>query len=231
MSGETRPVRILRALAAAPDVLSTSQIVDELAEGIEPRQKALAWYGSILRRQAQTGVVEKSGKVRSQRYHGAPTITWRITEEGEKLLAYIGDAPRRRAEEERLTAEMAAAVQARTEALSEAARLCSRETPRADRWATALRLRSLGCTLGEIGDLFGVSPEMIRQDLLLPEPPAPARPGPRPRPNRISGPRFAGATVVMPDSVLMLRIGKRKVYLTRDEARQLAEVIQAWEAA
>jgi hypothetical protein len=177
---ETRPHRILRCLAR--EVLSTSQIVDELAEGIEPRGQALSWYGSILRDQEQAGRVEQAGKVRSGRYNGAPTCTWRITDEGRKLLAYLDDAPLREAERERLEAEMAETASRRAEALAEGARIYSRGTPRAERWHAAVRLRRLGCTLEEIGELFGVTREMIRKELLLTEEP-PSRPmkGGRPR--------------------------------------------------
>lgn len=178
---ESRPVRILRALDCSPGPLSTSQIVDELAEGIEPRQQALSWYGQILRRHAQEGKVEAAGKVRSERYHGAPTVLWRITDEGRKLLAYIDDAPRRKAAQEQASTELAEAARMRAEALAEGVSLYSRDTPRPDRWNAARRLRQLGCTLEEIGHLFGVSREMIRQDLLLTEEPAPP-PAKSPRP-------------------------------------------------
>lgn len=175
MTSEGRPTRILRALDRSPDGLSTLQLAAELAEGID-RSRFLSWYGEILRRYREAGRVEEIGRTKGG-YQQCPSVIWRITDEGRKLLACIDDAPRLEAERARANAELAEAAQRRAEALAEGARLYSRQTPRGERWNATVRLRQLGCTLEEIGQLFGVTREMIRKELLLTEEPLPRRPG------------------------------------------------------
>ena len=85
----------------------------------------------------------------------------------------------------------------------------------------AVRLRELGCNLEEIGQVFGVSREMIRQDCL----PFESRPERAPR---IPGQRLVDAVVL--NNVMVIRMGKRSMYLTRAEAAQLAEVIGNWDS-
>jgi hypothetical protein len=54
----------------------------------------------------------------------------------------------------------------RDEALDEARAIFTRQTPRISRKRAAHQLRELGCTLDQIGAVFHVSKERIRQDLL-----------------------------------------------------------------
>ena len=59
---ETRVVRILRALAGAPDGLSTSAIVDAGAEGLTPRLAAIGRYTVKLSQCTAAGEVEIAAK-------------------------------------------------------------------------------------------------------------------------------------------------------------------------
>ena len=54
----------------------------------------------------------------------------------------------------------------RDHALDEARAAFNRQTPRTTRKQAAHQLRDLGCTLDQIGAVFHVSKERIRQDLL-----------------------------------------------------------------
>jgi hypothetical protein len=218
---EARPIRIMRALAGAPDGLSTPAIVAELAEGIPSNQRALSWYGQILRSRAKQGHVENAGKISGRGWQRPPVIIWRITGEGRKLLARIDDEPARKARAEQAAIEQEEASRAQTSALAEAARLYSRHTPRSVRRPAAARLRELGCSLEEIGQVFGVSREMIRQDCL------PFEPRPE-RPARVPGRRLVDAAVL--NGVMAVRMGKRTIYFTRAEARYLAEIIDNWDS-
>jgi hypothetical protein len=82
-------------------------------------------------------------------------------------------------------AERAAAE--RAQALDEARATFDRETPRISRKRAAHQLRDLGCTLDEIGAVFHVSKERIRQDLLWDPsaPPKPRKPPKRPKPRQL----------------------------------------------
>jgi hypothetical protein len=217
---EARPIRIMRALAEAPDGLSTPALVAELAEGMKSHQRALSQYGQILRSHARQGHVEKAGKMSGRGWQRPPVIVWRITGEGRKLLAHIDDEPARKARAVQEAIEQEEASRAQTSALAEAARLYSRNTPRSVRRPVAVRLRELGCNLEEIGQVFGVSREMIRQDCL------PFEPRPE-RPARVPGQRLVDATVL--NGVMAVRMGKRTIYFTQAEARHLAEIIDNWD--
>jgi DNA-binding PadR family transcriptional regulator len=213
---DTRPVRILRALAASPDGLTAPGLVAELAEGIEPRQQALTWYGSILRDYSEKGLTVRAGRTGGG-WQRCPAVIYRITDEGLARLAYVDDEPNRKAAFDKALTEAGEAASRRHAALAQAAQAYSRATPRDDRRAVALHLRNLGCTLEEIGQLFGVSREMIRQDLLPVEP----------RADRLT--RAHRLTEVFTESdVMVVRLGKRTLYFTRAEAQKLAEAAAGW---
>lgn len=218
MSGHGRTLRILYALRDAPDGLTVPDLIERLGEGIEPRQKALSWYGSALRTREAMGHVGRAGKVPAS-YHNIPTILWRITGQGLKALAYLDDEPLREAGLEQARIRQDEAERARREALADAARSYSRNTLRPERRVAASRLRALGCRLEEIGAVFGVTREQIRQDLL------PWEPKPE-SPRKIPGQRLVEAVIM--NDVLNVRVGKRSLYFTYTEACELAEVINRW---
>lgn len=162
-----RPVRILRALAQSAGPLSTPGLVDLLDEGISTRQRALTRYGNVLRDHESAGHVRRSGRTAGRR---GLAETWIITGAGRTWLADC-EATRARRSAERAEAEWQAAederaAAARNAKLQQARELHDRATPRAARAQSARELRDAGCTLEEIGAVFGVSREMIRLDLL-----------------------------------------------------------------
>jgi len=158
---ETRPARLLRALAHNPEPLSAPALASLLAEPGQRRRLLLSAYDRALRRHEHAGHVERAGRERKGR--GRPAITWRITTAGRRWLDDHDQAPA-------LAAAAAAAAQRaaaeRDQALDEARATFTRQTPRISRKRAAHQLRELGCTLDQIGAVFHVTKERIRQDLL-----------------------------------------------------------------
>jgi predicted ArsR family transcriptional regulator len=166
-TAETRPARLLRALAQNPGPLSAPALASLLAEPGQ-RRRLLASYDQILYRHEHAGHVERAGRAPQRR--GRPAIIWRITTAGR---AWLDDHDRA------LALAAAAAVQAqrqteqaqrtateRDHALDQARAAFTRQTPRTSRIRAAHQLRDLGCTLDQISAVFHVSKERIRQDLL-----------------------------------------------------------------
>ena len=167
-AAKTRSVRLLKALAQNPEPLSTPTLASLLAEPGQ-RQRLLASYDRALRQHQQAGHVEQAGHATNG--PGRPAIIWRITTAGRDWLEDHDKAPAL------VAAAAAAAAQRKTEqarrtaterdhALEEARATFNRQTPRISRKRAAHQLRDLGCTLDQIGAIFHVSKERIRQDLL-----------------------------------------------------------------
>ncbi len=159
-TADTRPARLLRALAQNPEPLSTPALAGLLAEPGRPRI-LLSAYDQTLRRHEQAGHVERAGRERKGR--GRPATLWRITAAGRGWLDDHDEAPARAAA---AAAEARRAAAERDRALDEARATFDLQTPRISRKRAAHQLRELGCTLGQIGAVFHVTKERIRQDLL-----------------------------------------------------------------
>ena len=166
-TAETRPARLLKALAQNPEPLSAPALASLLAEpGQRPR--LLISCASTLRRLEKAGHAERAGRAAKRR--GRPAVIWRITTAGRRwldeqdtaraLAASAAAQAQRQAEQAQRTATE------RDQALDEARAAFNRQTPRTTRKQAAHRLRDLGCTLDQIGAVFHVSKERIRQDLL-----------------------------------------------------------------
>jgi len=166
-TAETRPTRLLRALAQNPEPLSTPALVSLLAEPGR-RRRLLASYDRALHRHEQAGHVERAGRAPNGR--GRPAIIWRITPAGRGWLDEHDNAPAlaaaAAAQAQRQTQQAQRTATERDRALDEARATFNRQTPRTSRKRVAHQLRDLGCTLDQIGAVFGVSKERIRQDLL-----------------------------------------------------------------
>ena len=164
---ETRSAWLLRALAQSPEPLSTPALASLLAEPGR-RRRLLASYDHTLRQHEQAGHVERAGRERKGR--GRPAIIWRITSAGRRWLHDHDKAPAlaaaAAAEAQRKTEQAQRRPPNGTEALDEARAIFTRQTPRISRKRAAHQLRELGCTLDQIGAVFHVSKERIRQDLL-----------------------------------------------------------------
>ena len=159
-AGETRPARLLRALAQNPEPLSTPALASLLAEPGR-RRRLLSSYDQALRRHEQAGHVERAGRVPKGR--GRPAIIWRITPAGR---GWLDDHDRAPALAAAAAAKARRAAADRDQALDEARATFDLQTPRISRKRAAHQLRDLGCTLDQIGAVFHVSKERIRQDLL-----------------------------------------------------------------
>ena len=167
-TAETRPARLLRELAQSPEPLSALALASLLAEPGR-RRRLLASYDRALHRHEKAGHVERAGH--TTKGHGRPAIIWRITPAGHDWLNEHDQAPA-------LAAAAAAQAQRtateRDRALDQARATFNRQTPRISRKRVAHQLRELGCTLDQIGAIFHVSKERIRQDLLWDPPARPA---------------------------------------------------------
>ena len=89
-TAETRPARLLRALAQNPEPLSAPALASLLAEPGR-RRRLLSSYDHTLRRHEQAGHVERAGRERKGR--GRPAIIWRITTAGRGWLDDHDKAP------------------------------------------------------------------------------------------------------------------------------------------
>ena len=189
-TADTRPARLLRALAQHPEPLSTPVLASLLAEPGR-RRRLLASYDRALHRHEQAGHVERAGRVPKRR--GRPAIIWRITPAGRGWLDEHDNAPAlaaaEAAEAQRQTEQAQRAATKRDQALDEARATFNRQTPRISRKRAAHQLRDLGCTLDQIGAVFHVSKERIRQDLLWE--PAARKPPRKPKPRKGLTPRQA----------------------------------------
>ena len=130
--------------------------------------RLLASYDRTLRRHEQAGHVEQAGHATNG--PGRPAIIWRITTAGRDWLDEHDKAPAlaaaAAAEAQRKTEQAQRTATERDHALDEARATFNRQTPRIIRKRAAHQLRDLGCTLDQIGAVFHVSKERIRQDLL-----------------------------------------------------------------
>lgn len=151
--------------------MSTPGLVALLAEGITPNQRALTFYGQILRLFEARGRVERGPWVASSSQN-IPSVTWAITSAGRDWLAACDAAPvaakTRRLESAAQAAARRDAAAARAAKLAEAAALYGRDTPVSVRRLVVRELREAGCTLEQVAGVFGVSREMIRLDQLSP---------------------------------------------------------------
>ena len=175
VTAETRPARLLRALAQNPEPLSTPTLASLLAEPGR-RRRLLSAYDKALRRHEKADHVEQAGRERKGR--GRPAIIWHITPAGRSWLDDHDKAPALAAA---AAADARRAAAERDQALDEARATFDLQTSRISRKHAAHQLRELGCTLDQIGAVFHVSKERIRQDLLW-DPAARTSPGmPKPR--------------------------------------------------
>ena len=139
LTAETRPARLLRALAQHPEPLSAPALASLLAEPGR-RRRLLSSYDRALRRHEQAGHVERAG--RERKGQGRPAIIWRITSAGRGWLDDHDKAPDLAAA---AVAEARRAAAERDQALDEARATFTRQTPRISRKRAAHQLRELGC--------------------------------------------------------------------------------------
>ena len=162
---EPRSVRILRALALA-DVtggLCVGEVIDVLAEGLNPRKSAVARYRASLRNLQADGeitVVSRGGKGTP----GRPAILWRITEAGRRHIAAADAASSR----EKMTSARHASAKTAAETRHAPGGIHGQfgaDTPAAIRRRAAAIFRAQGYTVEQISRIFGVTPGTIGIDL------------------------------------------------------------------
>lgn len=172
----TLSARVLRAVAAAPEV-KTSDLIhlywkpERWPDPAVTRQRALARIGNELRDLTAHGLVERTGKTPDTGWQKAPTHLWRITEAGRDLIAWWDD-PSRSEQLAVAAANRVAAAEVRVARRGEressltttALAWSGRKIPKAVREQEAVRLRALGASLREIAAALNVTAECIRLD-------------------------------------------------------------------
>lgn len=163
-AGPDRPHRALALLADAGETgLTTPELI--VAAG-ETGNKALSWYGSILREAEQRGWVERTGLRPQSGIRKVRAVQWRITDGGRERLAEYDRArstptTRQRAAKQREA--VAEVMEHRKLALALATAIMDDRHLTGDQaLQIILDLRAEGCTLDEIGSLFGRSREYVR---------------------------------------------------------------------
>jgi hypothetical protein len=166
MRADARPIRILRALAAAgPGGVSTPALTDQLGYTV-PRQSALCHNGEILRRFKDRGLVAVAGWTPGGRRKGSAAI-WAITRAGRDWLRKAEARQADDAAARRVKADRAGAAAWREKLLAGMRKEgYGRNTPVAVRRQVSRDLLTRGFTLQQIGDLFGVTREAIRLTVL-----------------------------------------------------------------
>ena len=130
-------------------------------------QRRLAWTNQILERFELHDHARRGGKEPSPYYHNVPVYRWFITPGG---VQFLGDGlaegrrkmrrDREEAERVRLEAFHKQLADLLTQAYAENDPVT---TPQCEREQVMRKLRDAGCTLQDIGDVFGVTRERVRQ--------------------------------------------------------------------
>ena len=179
-TAETRPARLLRELAQSPEPLSALALASLLAEPGR-RRRLLASYDRALHRHEQAGHVERAGHT-TKDAAGPPSSgaspPQAATGSTNTTKHQPSPQPPPRKHKQNRKAQRTATE--RDRALDQARATFTRQTPRISRKRAAHQLRELGCTLDQIGAVFHVSKERIRQDLLWD--PAARKPPRKPKP-------------------------------------------------
>jgi predicted transcriptional regulator/DNA-binding PadR family transcriptional regulator len=160
---EPRSVLILRVLADAVGGLSVGEIIDVLAERIEPRRTAVARYRANLRNLQADGEITAVSR-KDDGTSGRPVTLWHITEAGRRRLAAADAASYRETITSGLHADAGTAEEARP-APDGIHRQFGAGTPAVIRRAAAAIFRAQGYTVEQIGRIFGVTAGTIGIDL------------------------------------------------------------------
>lgn len=130
-------------------------------------QRKMTWTNQILDRFKRNGYARKGGKEMSPHYHNVPAYRWFITPEGVSYLADGLDEGRRQMRRDREAAEdarLAAHRKHLNDLLTQAyVENDPATTTACERERVMRKLREEGCTLQDIGDVFGITRERVRQ--------------------------------------------------------------------
>lgn len=87
-----RTLPMLRALAASPGGLATSELARQCAADVKPRRRALTLCGNLMRAQEARGRVRLAGTCPAA-YQNVPTFVWQITGAGRRFLGQLDGLP------------------------------------------------------------------------------------------------------------------------------------------
>lgn len=141
--------------------------VAHLSHESQCHQRRMTWTNQILERFKTNGWARKGGLEPSPYYNNVPAYRWFITPEGRGYLAAgmaAGIREAQRFQHEREAVKLAAHRKRLADLLTEAyASTDPATTPKCERTRIMKHLREAGCTLQDIGDVFGVTRERARQ--------------------------------------------------------------------
>lgn len=132
-------------------------------------QRSLTWTNQLLYRFSLHGRVRRGNKERSPYYHHVPAYRWYITPSGEEYLAAgmrEGLHAARLALVQSAAAEHAARRKLRDDLITEAYQSHDPWIAACEREKVIRELRAAGCTLAEIGGVFNLTRERVRQILI-----------------------------------------------------------------
>jgi hypothetical protein len=158
---QLRPARILRHLTT---VNGTGAISRDLAAviGEPPGKRALIITGGVLRRAELEGLVRRAGERPTR--GGRAAVIWEITDAGRAQLALLDAADRRRRAGYLVSSRVHAWRQAM---IADTRASLPAGLDHAERQRIARSLRCQGLTLADIGQVFGITRERVRQILAL----------------------------------------------------------------
>jgi hypothetical protein len=154
----TRATQIFAELARAGQA-STPELRAAIGDGA-----SLLRYGEALRYHEAAGRVERKGWTPGSRRVGRAVI-WALTEAGRQWLAAHQAALQAVADKQAAAAEAAKERARKASAIATVRRQCSPGCDLPTRRSWERFLADQGCSLAEIGEVFGLSKEMVRRDI------------------------------------------------------------------
>jgi hypothetical protein len=155
-------LKVLELLAEADQAGLTGPDIARTFDEPAVLQSRLAHVNDVLRNFEASGKVRRRGVEPSLRYHHSPTVRWVVTPAGRAYLAAGGHGAAKRARLARAEAREQEARRLRALVLESRTRF-GPDSPQHERLAESRRLRAEGVTLEDIGGIFGVTRERIRQ--------------------------------------------------------------------
>lgn len=171
MEPEIKKLTIQSTLSYLIEAGGTGATTTEIAEahdypgGHQQRSNRVSQIMKILE---DEGGAERAGTEPSHRYRHGPVSRWRVTPAGIARHEIAGRRRERAARcDERIAGNMAARQAALEAARAELAGMIRsggvRAVTKAYRAAKIAELRAVPCSLSEIGDVFGITRERVRQ--------------------------------------------------------------------
>jgi hypothetical protein len=155
-------LKVLELLAEAGPGGRTGSDIAHLFDEPTDLLRRLTHVNYVLRNFEASGRARRGDEEPSPRYQHSPTVRWFVTPAGRKYLAAGGHGAVKRARLARAADQAREAQRLRALVLESRTRF-GPDSPQHERLAESRRLRAEGVTLEDIGGIFGVTRERIRQ--------------------------------------------------------------------